>query len=284
VAVLADSFYALDRGSPRIFRLDAAGRVQATVNLAPYSTYGLNGLAVDARGNVYVADTGRNRLLVFSPGGQLIKQVGHSGSDIGGFTQPMMLALAADDSFFVADWENGRIERWDPSFQATDAWSTGFRPFGVAIDQLGRVFVPDAEHRRVQAYSGRGASLGEIGAPGSGPGVQLSPKQVAVVASPQPLLYVLGSDGIERIDLQNTAPPPAAGADVDLVSLAVIFGMVALLVLAVLSRRQRRRATSVGATPGRPVRLDAKDGAQRQHQEPRRDEDLLIAHQAKGKQ
>ena len=31
--------------------------------------YGLNGVAVDAGGNVYVADTGRNRILVFSPTG-----------------------------------------------------------------------------------------------------------------------------------------------------------------------------------------------------------------------
>jgi len=286
VAVRGDSFYVVDRGSPRLFRLDAAGRVQGTVNLASYGTYGLNGLAVDANGNAYAADTGRNRLLVFSPNGQLIKQVGHSGSDIGGFAQPMMLAFAPDSSFFVADWENNRVERWDASFQATDAWPTGFRPFGVAIDQLGRVFVTDAERRRVQAYSAQGALLGEIGVPGSGPAVEVSPKQVtaAVGASAQPSVYVLGSDGIERIDLQNTAPPPPSGADVDLVSLAVIGGMAALLVLAVLSRRRRRRAASLGATPDGPIRLDAKDGAQRQHQKAGRDEDLLIAHEAERKQ
>lgn len=283
VAVIGDTFYVVDRGSPRLFRLDAAGRVLGTVNLASFGTYGLNGLAVDPNGNAYAADTGRNRLLVFSPSGQLLKQVGHSGSDIGGFTQPMMLAFAPDTSFFVADWENSRIERWDASFQATDAWSTGFRPFGVAVDEFGRLFVPDSDRRRVQVYSAQGAALGEIGAPGSAPSVDVIPRQVAVGRSGQPSLYVLGSDGIQRVDLQNTAPPPS-GADVDLVSLAVIGGMVALLLLAVLSRRQRRRAASLGSALDRPVGLHAEDRAQRQHQQAGRDEDLLIAHQPERKQ
>ena len=48
-------------------------------DLGPLGTYGLNGLAVDASGNVYAADTGRNRVLVFSAAGRLVQQVGHGG-------------------------------------------------------------------------------------------------------------------------------------------------------------------------------------------------------------
>src|SRR5260370_37272497 len=96
VAVSGDSYYVVDRGTPRILRLDGNGRLQATFNLEPLGPYGLNGLAIDAGGHLYVADTGRNRLLVLSSSGQLIKQVGHGGSDLGGFTQPMMLAFAPD--------------------------------------------------------------------------------------------------------------------------------------------------------------------------------------------
>src|ERR671931_234596 len=155
VAVSGDGFYVVDRGTPRILRMDADGRVQAVIDLALLNTYGLNGLSVDPNGNLYAADTGRNRVLAFSPDGQLLKQIGHGGSDIGGFTQPMMLAFAPDASFFVADWENNRIEHWAASFEALDAWSTGFRPLGVAVDQLGRLFVPDTDGRRIAAYSPR---------------------------------------------------------------------------------------------------------------------------------
>lgn len=278
VAVFGGTFYVVDRGSPRIFRLDATGRVLRTINLAPLGTYGVNGLAVDRDGNIYAADSGRNRLLVFSPNGQLIKQVGHGGNDIGGFTQPMMVAFAPDATFFVADWENGRVEHWDAAFQAIDAFSTGFRPFGVAVDQFGRVFAPDYERRRIEVFASDGSALGEIGAPGAGPLLGVSPKQVAVSGAS---LYVLGADGLDRLLLENTPPPPPSGQEVDPLSLAVIAFMLALLALAVLSRRQRRRAVLLGAAPDGPVRLDAEDGAQRQHQQSGGDQDLLIAHQPK---
>lgn len=284
VAAWGDGFYVLDRGTPRIVRLDGSGRVQAVVNLAAYGTYGLNGLSVDASGRVYAADTGRNRLLVFSATGQLIKQVGRGGSDLGAFTQPMMVAFGPDSSFFVADWENNRIERWNADFEALDAWSTGFRPFGVAVDQLGRVFVPDTDGRRVEAYTASGAVLGEIAAAGAAPALGLAPKQVAVARSAEPSLYVLGGDGIQRVDLENTPPPPQGGAEVDVVSLLVILSMLAVVVAAVASRRQRRHAALLGPTLHRPVGLHAKNGAQTEHQKARRDQHLLIAHQAEREQ
>ncbi|HLZ29385.1 MAG TPA: NHL repeat-containing protein [Chloroflexota bacterium] len=240
VAVQGDNFYVVDRGTPpRILELDATGRLQTILNLESFGTYGLNGLAVDRGGNLYAADTGRNRILVLAPNGALVRQIGHSGTDLGGMTQPMMLAFAPDGTFVVADWENTRLERWDANFEATDVWPTPSHPFGVAIDQLGRIYAPDTDHRRVQAYSAQGALLGEMGAAGS-PTIDVAPKQVAVARSDQPSLYVLGADGVVRLDLENTAPPPQGGGDVDPLSLVVIGLLVAILVLAIVARRSRR--------------------------------------------
>jgi NHL repeat-containing protein len=277
VAVIGDSYYVMDRGTPRIVRLDGTGQATAMLDLEPLSTYGLNGLAVDAAGNIYAADTGRNRILVFSPSGQLLKQIGHTGNDLGGFTQPMMLAFAPDGSFLVADWENNRIERFDSSYNATDAWSIGFHAFGVAVDQSGRVYVPDSDHRRIEAYAPQGASLGEIGGTDS-PILDVSPKQVAVAAGQQSL-YVLGGDAIQRVDLADTPPPPqSTTGGTDLISVVALLLIVALVVLAVASRRQRRL---LHAAPHRPVRLHAENGAQRQQQQADADEELLIANQTK---
>jgi NHL repeat len=282
VAVSGDNFYVLDRGTPRIFRLDADGRVLAILNLESFGTYGLNGVAVDPGGNIYAADTGRNRILVLAPNGSLVRQIGHSGNDLGGLTQPMMLAFATDGSFIVADWENTRLERWDGTVEATDVWPVASRPFGVAVDRIGRVYVPDTDHRRVQAYSPQGAPLGEMGAAGSPP-IEVAPKQVAVARSDQPSLYVLGGDGVVRLDLENTPPPPQGGTDVDVLSLVVIAVLAAVLALAIVSRRARRRPALLGATPDRPIWLNAEDGAQRQHQQPRADEEFLITDQPKRK-
>ena len=160
VAVQGDNYYVVDRGTPRIFRLDADGPGAVRVDVEQFGTYGLNGLAVDTAGDMYVADTGRNRILVFGPDGSMLQAIGRPGADLGGFTQPMTLAFAPDGSFFVADWENSRIERWDATGQATDAWSTAFRPFGVDVDQLGRVYVPYSEQTPSRGLFGAGRAAG----------------------------------------------------------------------------------------------------------------------------
>src|SRR4030088_3601246 len=50
VAVQGDNFYVLDRATPRVFRLDATGRLQATLCLGAQCTYGLDGLGNGAGG------------------------------------------------------------------------------------------------------------------------------------------------------------------------------------------------------------------------------------------
>ena len=259
-----------------MFRLDANGRLQSSFSLEAQGTYGLNGLAVDPDGNLYVADTGRNRILVYSPSGALLRQFGHQGSGLGEFTQPMALAFLPDGSFVVSDWENSRLERWDHAFTATDAWSIGFHAFGVAADQDGRVYAPDPERRRVAVYSSTGDMLAEFGGPGS-VGLDVPPRQVAIGPPPAKSLYVLGGDGIMRIDLE-TAPLPPSSSEVDVVSPIVVVLLLALPVVALLLRRGRR-ARSLASTTNGEVRLHAENGAQGQQQQPHANEDLLVAHQ-----
>lgn len=280
VAVQTDGIYVVDRGQPRVLRLDASGRLLATISLAPFDTYGLNGLTLDAEGNLYVADTGRNRILVLRPTGELLRQVGRPGSDLGGFTQPMNLAFAPDGRFFVADWENGRLERFDATLGATDAWTLGFRPFGVAVDQLGRVFAPDMERHVVEAYTPRGVPLGDLGGPGAPP-LDVAPRQLAFARAGPPVLYALGGDGIVRLVLEDTPPPPQAGPESDVLSLVVCVLLLGVVVAAFVARARRRRQARLVRPLDRPVRLYAEDGAQGQDQQPRAHQELLVAHQAK---
>ena len=144
------------------------------------------------------------------------------------------------------------------------------------------MYVPDTDHRRVQAYTPQGDPLGEMGAAGSPP-IEVVPKQVAVTRSGQLSLYVMGADAVVRMDLESVAPPPQSGSDPDVVSLIVIAMLVAMMALAIWSRRMRRGAAPLRlATSGRPVRLEPVNGAQRQHEQTHADEHLLIADQAKG--
>jgi LPXTG-motif cell wall-anchored protein len=175
----------------------------------------------------------------------------------------MAVAFGNDGSLFVADWENTRIERFDPSLAPIDAWPTDVRPFGVAVDRLGRVYVPDPGRTRVRVFSPTGTEMGELG----GPGVPIDvsePRQVATAPPGSPSVYVLGGDGVVRIDLQDVAPPPPAqGADGRSLVI-VIVGVVLVGLAAVVFARRRRRSPSVQVAPlDRPVGLGAKDGAQR---------------------
>jgi DNA-binding beta-propeller fold protein YncE len=261
VAVGRNTYYVVDRGQPRLISLDLNGTLRGVVDLERYGPYGLNGLALDPAGNLYVADTGRNRILIFTPEGVLRDQVGQPGSDLGQFTQPMALAFASDGSFFVADWENARIERFDPSLAPIDAWSTDIRPFGVAVDRLGRVYVPDPGRTRVKVFSPSGADLAELGGPGTPIDVS-EPRQVATAPPGAPSVYVLGSDGVVRIDLQDVEPPPPPQGP-DLRSLVIVGLALIGLGGAVFARSRRRRASVQVAPLDGPVGLGTKDGAQR---------------------
>ncbi len=276
VAVFGDTYYAVDRGTPRIFRLSPSGELVGTISLESFGTYGLNGMAVDVGGNLYIADTGRNRILVFTPTGQLMRQIGRAGTDLGAFTQPMMLAFAPDGSFFVADWENVRVQRFDTSFEATNFFPTGANPWGVAVDQASRVFTPDADRKRVMAFTPQGSPLGEFGEP-NGQAIAVAPKQLALARVDRPSLYVLGGDGIVRVDFENTAPPPQGGPDLDVISVLVIALLAVFVALAVLARRGRQ--ASVAAPLDRKVGLHAENGAQRQDQEATGDQQRPVAHQ-----
>lgn len=225
----------VDRQTPRIFLLDPNGTLQSMLSLDPYGTYGLNGLRADAQGDLFLADTGRNRLLELGPGGSLLKEIGHGGNDVGSLAQPMDLAFAPDGSFYVADWDNSRIARWDANLQATDAWSTPFQPRGVAVDPEGRVYVPDGGRKRVEVYSPSGSLVGDLGA--TSPTIDLSSPDHAVFA-PGGALFVLGDDGIEQLNLQDTPAPPqeTSGGRID-VTLPVLGLVLVLLVAALVGRR-----------------------------------------------
>jgi sugar lactone lactonase YvrE len=67
-------------------------------------------LALDASGNVYVADTFNHRVEVFTSSGALIATWGSYGSAPGQFYRPMGIAVGTDGRVFVADTYNDRIQ------------------------------------------------------------------------------------------------------------------------------------------------------------------------------
>lgn len=110
------------------------------------------GIAVDARGRVWVADTGNDRVQAFTGDGDLVRVLA------GRLKAPEGVAVDPAGNVYVADTGNGRVVQF--------SWWGGFlrefgklaRPGAVAVDAAGRLLVEDGE--RVARFDTRtGAAL-----------------------------------------------------------------------------------------------------------------------------
>ncbi len=109
------------------------------------------GLAVDARGRVYVTDTGNNRVQVFTNDGVFLTQWGNLGEGPGQFHWPMGIGIGPDGRVYVSDSFNNRVQVFQLNFppdcsQARPSLSELWPPDGrmVPVDILG-VTDPDGD-------------------------------------------------------------------------------------------------------------------------------------------
>ena len=77
---------------------------------APLGFYGPRAIAVDERGNVYIADTGNKRIVVTDGEGKFLYQWGHAGNEPGAFNEPIGIAIDSQGYVYVADTWNGRVQ------------------------------------------------------------------------------------------------------------------------------------------------------------------------------
>jgi DNA-binding beta-propeller fold protein YncE len=86
------------------------------------------GVAVDAAGNVFVADTGNHRIQKLSPEGQVLALWGSEGPAPGQFSSPMGLAIDADGNLLVADAGNHRIQQFSADGEPLAQWGSEGTP------------------------------------------------------------------------------------------------------------------------------------------------------------
>ncbi|PAW93131.1 hypothetical protein CKK33_06340 [Mucilaginibacter sp. MD40] len=135
------------------------------------SFYAPAGLAIDAAGNLYVADLGNNLIRKVTPAGVVTTFAGSgnagytdaTGTDAS-FSAPSALAMGSDGSLYVADSGTGLIRKVTPGGVVTTlagnhtqgytnavGTSASFNsPSGIAIDATGNIYVAEPQNRAIR--------------------------------------------------------------------------------------------------------------------------------------
>ena len=92
-------------------------------------------VAFAPNGQVYIADGYRNaRILEYTPQGKKVHEWGEAGTGPGQFRLPHSIQVDGSGIVYVADRENGRIQRFDLQGKYLGEWSQYGKTFGLKLD------------------------------------------------------------------------------------------------------------------------------------------------------
>ena len=170
-------------------------------------------LAVSPQGDLVIADSGNNRILILDKGGNLKLAFGSTcilekgpesgcldpdGSQPGElgdgqFNEPWGVGVNQQGEIYVADTWNGRIQKFDSEGQFQAKWGRFghspaelrdpkllFGPRGLTLDLEGNLLVADTGNKRILRFAAGGAFLSQVGGGGITPGLFDEPVSLVV--------------------------------------------------------------------------------------------------------
>jgi RHS repeat-associated protein len=186
---------------------------------------GAQNAAIDSKGNVWVAETGNNRIQEFNEKGEYVNKFGSEGTGANQFKTPNDITISAGN-IYVADFTNNRIDE----LSATGAFVQAFG-YGVANGEskpetctstcqagisgsgngqfngparistepaTGNIFVADHANARIEVLNQAGAFLASFGSAGKGEGQLENLKGVTVSSNGSVYVAEAGSEHIQH--------------------------------------------------------------------------------------
>ena len=169
------------------------------------------GVAVDASGNLYIADSGNNRIRKVAPNGSIATAAGNgfSGSrgdggqaSIAQLASPSGVVLDFAGNLYIADSNNQRVRKVSTSGIITSVAGNGARgysgdgpaataplnkPFGMAVDLGGNLYLADAFNYRIRKITTGGGIVSIAGNGSRGYSVNGGPAASAQLDQPRGL-------------------------------------------------------------------------------------------------
>ncbi|MGH7497105.1 MAG: NHL repeat-containing protein [bacterium] len=137
------------------------------------------GMSADPQGNLYIADTGNNRIIKFNPETYGVRETGGFGFKDEEFDRPVDIWAANGLDVWVADYNNRRVKRYDKDLNFVAAFTSdpaydatlqfGY-PTAVTLSWQGELFLADHEFNRLLRFDIFGAPKASFGDFSSGAG------------------------------------------------------------------------------------------------------------------
>ncbi len=139
------------------------------------------GIAADADGNIYVADSGNHRIVKLNSEGEILLTFGQKGSGIKEFQYPHDIAIDNNNSIFVSDLNNNRIQAFSPEGNFLFSVDRGRddsdkipSPAAISIDNRGRLYAGMGFDTRILIYEYETATGSRQSAVGSQESINIS--------------------------------------------------------------------------------------------------------------